>query len=69
MNKNRLTKKDGGVKGLRAVAPPGIFIGGGGGGGQNMLGSGAEPRKFFFDHALYFGYKRDQRPLHRLRSR
>ena len=47
------------------VVPPGIFIGG----GAKKLGSGAEPRKFFFHHTLYFAYKRDQRPLHRLRSR
>ena len=40
-------------------------------GGQKMLGRGLgrSPRKFLFDHALYFGYKRDQRLLHRLRSR
>ena len=38
-------------------------------GGKKFWGLGQSPRKFFFDHALYFGYKRDQRPLHRLRSR
>ena len=35
--------------------------------GQNGMGSGAEPQKnFFLDHALYFGYKCDQRPFYRL---
>ena len=34
---------------LYPVAPPGIFIGGG---GQKVPGSGAQPQKFLFDHAL-----------------
>ena len=50
--------------GGNTVAPPGIFIG-----GKRCWGLGRSPRKFLFGHALYFGYKRDQRPLHRLRSR
>ena len=43
-------------RGLSAVAPPGIYIG-----GKYCRGLGRSPRKSFFDHALYFGYKRDQR--------
>ena len=34
---------------MKPVAPPGIFIG-----GQKCWGLGLCPRKFFFDHALYF---------------
>ena len=33
------------------------------GGGKKCRGLGLCPRKFLFDHALYFGYKRDQRPF------
>ena len=45
------------LNGERTVAPPGNFIG-----GKKCWGLGRSPRKFFFDHALCFGYKRDQRP-------
>ena len=29
-------------------------------GGNKCQGLGRNPRKFLFDHALYFGYKRNQ---------
>ena len=35
--------------------------------GQNRTGSGAEPQKIFLDHALYLGYRCDQRPFQRLK--